>query len=421
MLLNNFIKEISKKGVKILKKALLNEKITGLLSSIRIGFETDIETKDAFCTFLYGEKEIAIITHENYTKYQLNMDTLYKHILLKEPLISYKFFEQTIHRMILEKSNNIIDSALAIFADIPTREFVLIKPLYGGYLKNNDHIEHSGFAFISQKHIKGYLAKYSKSEKFNCFLMHNKHIHFLCYIETKTKAKDIFYAKAETNRRLLQLDNVLRFMSGNTDENSGLGMFNYNTYLNGGYVCIDEGGQSEISPEFIKNPLRGIQLDVPWFFPGKSGNDKLWDLLKLTEQNEIQQRILKAVEWIGRAINESDKALSFLQCLFAIECLLQDQNDFITKSITAQISEYAAFIVGVDLESRKEIEQLFRKLYVLRSKLAHGSPVDDMTDEPFKALWLAKQIVTNMLNNPEFVGIRNKGELRDIITTLRYR
>lgn len=404
-----------------MKQALLNEKITSLLSVIRVGLVTDIEAKGAFRTFSYGDNQIAIITQESNTRYQANMDVLYKHIHSKEPLISFEFFEQTIHCLILEKSDSIIDSALAIFSEVPAREFVFIKPLYGGYLKNSNYIEHGKFTFISQKYIKNYLLKYSKKENFDYFLGHSGRIHFICYVETKITAKDISYAKAEANRRLLQLDNILRFMSGNTDKNSGLGMFNFNTRLNSGYICVDLEHEIETSTEFFSNPVRGIQLDVPWYFPGESGNDKLWAILNLSEHNEIQQRILKAVEWIGRAINESDKALSFLQYLFAIECLLQDQNDFITKSITAQICEYAAFIVGHDLESRKKIEQLFRKLYGLRSKLAHGSPINDIADEPYEAFWLAKQIVINMLIRPEFAGINSKDELRNIITTLRYK
>lgn len=110
-----------------MKQALLEEKIESLLSSIKIGLVADKETKGAFRAFAYGDNEIAIITKDNNVKYQKSMDVLYKHIHSKEQLISYNFFEQVIHRLIIKKSNSIINTVLEIFDKIPTREFFLLN------------------------------------------------------------------------------------------------------------------------------------------------------------------------------------------------------------------------------------------------------------------------------------------------------
>ena len=79
------------------------------------------------------------------------------------------------------------------------------------------------------------------------FLEDRSKTHFICYVEITVTAKDIDFAKENADEKLHQLDNVLRFMSGNMDKNCGLGMFDFNTYLLGGYF-------SDTKPLFLACP-----------------------------------------------------------------------------------------------------------------------------------------------------------------------
>ncbi|MGM9551712.1 MAG: hypothetical protein ACI3XA_05600 [Clostridia bacterium] len=399
---------------------VIEQTLSELLASIIVKDTIDAKIKDAVRIVTYKNGEIYIMTQENAIKYKECMTKLYDHIIVSEKEISYKFFEKKLHQLLIKKENNIIEKILEEFSNIELQKFFYIRPLYGGYLKNNKIIDFYGYKFISSYYVKEYLKKYTDEQHVKFFLDHQSKTHFICYVEIAVVAKDVDFAKETADEKLHQLDNVLRFMSGNMDKNCGLGMFDFNTNLLGGYMCIKPNEGVKFSYANVQNPPRGIQLDDTWFFPGESGNDKLWQIVQLESKNEIQKRILKSVEWIGRSINEIDFCLSFLQSIFAIECLLQDQSDFITKSITAQIAEYAAFIVGSDLKTRKEIETLFRKLYSIRSKVAHGVFSKDIETERCEAIWLAKQIVINLLIKPEFSDIKNNNDLRDKITELRY-
>lgn len=120
-------------------------------------------------------------------------------------------------------------------------------------------------------------------------------------------------------------------------------------------------------------------------------------------------------------INEVQPSIAFCEFAFAIECMLQNQKDFITKSITAQISEYATFIVGDDLDSRKEIQSLFKKLYNTRSKIAHGQKAESIEMELAEIIWLSKQIKLNILIKPEFANIKNMNDLKNLIDNMKYK
>jgi len=403
-----------------LNSKAIEQTLSELLQSIIVTDDVDAKIKDAVRIMTYKNGEIFIMTQENAIKYKECMTKLYEHIIALEKGISYKFFEKTLHNLLIKKEDNIIEKILEEFSNIELQKFIYIRPLYGGYLKNNNIIEFYEYKFISSYYIKEYLKKYTSEQYMDFFLEHCSKTHFICYVEITVIAKDIDFAKETADEKLHQLDNVLRFMSGNMDKNCGLGMFDFNTNLLGGYMCVKPDEGVEFSSANIQNPPRGIQLDDAWFFPGKSGNDNLWKIVQAKSKNEFQKRILKSVEWIGRSINEMDFCLSFLQSIFAIECLLQDQSNFITKSITAQIAEYAAFIVGSDFETRKEIETLFRKLYSTRSKVAHGILSNDIETERCEAIWLAKQIVINLLIKPEFSDMKNNEDLRNKITEFRY-
>jgi hypothetical protein len=120
------------------------------------------------------------------------------------------------------------------------------------------------------------------------------------------------------------------------------------------------------------------------------------------------------------AISEKQHSIAFIQCAFAIECLLQYQEDFITKGITAEMSESVAFIVGYDEESRKNIAGTFSRLYRIRSKIAHGKQADSIDADLQEIIWLSKQIVINLLLKPELKKIATIKSFNTWITDKRY-
>lgn len=165
-----------------------------------------------------------------------------------------------------------------------------------------------------------------------------------------------------------------------------------------------------------------LNLNDPIFKSTHNGNDKIWDLITKKKHNEIEKQISVAIEWIGKGVEETDGAKSFIQFVFAIEALLQFKIDqMVSPSITSQISEWAAFITEDTCEKRKAVAEDFKKLYSIRSKIAHGTATDIKLIELNIAFRLAKSITTSLLVKKPFCDMKTKDEISEYITELKFR
>lgn len=400
----------------------IEEALKKLQSAIIIDDVSSHENIGALKTLSFGKHKLVIKTLENRKQYTEALNVIYNWILIKEIDISYNFIEKSICKLLIAKTENLLTVLLDNISTLALKDYYFIRPMFGLILERNTIIEKGKYKFISKRYIKEHLESHCQQTSIIDTCFEHSITENLCYIEMECNAKDFDKANERANSTYKQLDNVLRFMFGNNDKNMGLGVFDYRVDINGEMFCKCSEGEITTSVSLgVTSPVRPISFDAnDWFFNKDNGNEKIWTILNASPCNEIERRIIKSIEWIGMAINQSQPSISFIQCIFAIECLLQEQEGFITKSITAQISEYAAFIVGYDKESKKEIEGLFKKLYEIRSKIAHGTYVNSLSIELTEAIWLSKQIVINFLIKPGFKSIENMSSLRKYITELRY-
>jgi hypothetical protein len=110
------------------------------------------------------------------------------------------------------------------------------------------------------------------------------------------------------------------------------------------------------------------------------GLDKLNLYTHETNSQTIGQRILRAVHWYGRAVDAESMEERFVSLCIAIESLLigiqGNINDINNGSITQNLGERCAYLLGHDFEQRKTIYRDIKRLYGIRSKIVHdGSSV----------------------------------------------
>ena len=122
-----------------------------------------------------------------------------------------------------------------------------------------------------------------------------------------------------------------------------------------------------------------------------SGNSKFWKALRM------------GYEWLGKQYDEERLQNKLIYSIFALECLLSNSTNF--SSITAAIAEKCAFLIGDTKEERLKIFSTAKKLYDMRSALAHGGAENSITEENvWQAFGLALAVyrkVTEMLVNKE--------------------
>ena len=216
----------------------------------------------------------------------------------------------------------------------------------------------------------------------------------MCYVELSFNSKDKIKVEEEARKKYKELENIISFMCGDIDKKLGYATFNFKLQQPTNYVMYDTK-----SEELTENIQAGDSIRIPieldredkWFFQQENGNYFIWELLKDKSNYNIKKRILLAIQLIGNGLNQEDTRLAFLQFATAIEAMLQNDKGFITKSITAHIAEYGAFILSDKKDERIKLEKRIKEIYGVRSGIAHGHKKEDfMLNEAF---YIAKMIV----------------------------
>ncbi|KAB1437546.1 HEPN domain-containing protein [Candidatus Galacturonibacter soehngenii] len=394
----------------ILKESITVKKRTEFVDDDNIIFE---RTKDNY--------RIYIDDNHKYESYKNSLNKLFLWITNKTPEVTIDYAEDVILDLIIEDSDIDILKLENYFLKLPIINFTFLRPLYGLSFYNENIIDKGKYKFISASYIKEYLLGFipdnpMKEHWINRFLENEKR--GICYVETHVATREPAKAEELADKNFKQLDNVLRYMMGDRTSYKKLGVFNYQDESMNFSILK---GNNDFLQYNHNNPFRyGYNKLDSYFFDYKNGNGVIWDLLNKENKTEIQKRVLRGLEWVGMSINEKDVNMAFIQCFFAIECILQDQQGFITKSISAQISEYVAFILGDNLEARIEIENRFKKLYDVRSKIAHGNQTDEAKINMDEIIEISKLIIINLLTKDDLKVINSISELRNYITHKRY-
>jgi hypothetical protein len=382
---------------------------------------------------MWGECFVAVKS-EDYDVHRQALLDIYAHFERKEKLVSFKFLVETIYELIAEGSKELhIDLAERLSAT-EVKTYRIARPIYGWFrLKNSEILKHGRYSFIPQELIKEHFEKHFSP---GAEIFHNKEGKYsFCYFETECVAKDDVRACEIFKSQYNQVSNCLKFIFYDRNIYQGYGEFydkqndvgvGYDDYV----ISCSDGRKYPRFSSCSGKPSNCVCIDDDyrrynsmhrfWDKENEEFDSRIWGLLDKSDHNEIEKRVLRAIDWIAMAIGEEQPSIAFVQCAFAIEHLLLHQEGFITKSIVAQISEYAAFIVGHDKDSRKDVADTFKQLYGIRSKIAHGIQADSIDSELQEIVWLSKQIVINLLIKPELKGITTTKMLGEWITNMRY-
>lgn len=117
------------------------------------------------------------------------------------------------------------------------------------------------------------------------------------------------------------------------------------------------------------------------------------------KKRSYDQRIQIAITLLAQADNSAHPAISLSLCIAAIEALLGES----TQEISRQLSESIAALLEPMIEHRSSAEQYFRRLYDSRSKALHGSQLHDSSDEKWTARRLASEVLWAILERREFM------------------
>ncbi|MHB0968141.1 MAG: hypothetical protein ACYC36_17020 [Bellilinea sp.] len=138
-------------------------------------------------------------------------------------------------------------------------------------------------------------------------------------------------------------------------------------------------------------------------------------------KGELQSRVLSGFRWLGEASKPDTLDARFAKLAFSLEAFIGGEGNtdtLTTKGITAMLAERAAFLVGIDLETRKKIDSDIKYYYKLRSAIAHGRPhsIDSRDFEKFGGL--VREIGWSLLEKIDILS--NVEGLQKWVFDLRY-
>lgn len=127
-------------------------------------------------------------------------------------------------------------------------------------------------------------------------------------------------------------------------------------------------------------------------------NDEVSWLVELISQekiNDYYDAILKSIHWFSQFWIEQQSDNKLLYLAISLEALLSEA--FATSSF---ISDRVAFILGEDKENRLKLRDLSKKLYDLRSNIAHGNNINIVREEDLYQLEaITRKVIQYTLNN----------------------
>ncbi|MFP8644507.1 hypothetical protein ACLHWY_23455 [Priestia aryabhattai] len=310
------------------------------------------------------------------------------------------------------------------------RTYKVLYPVFGAeYCKENPLVVGPFTLYNPKVHRQHLLNKYPHSKEILVAAYdpnpENKKLEELekrrvkVVIGVSIEARETKSANEKALIKLRQFENFIRFMIGDQENNYDVGIFNFNEikYTTGIFLCDETAGStSSLTGTFEKISLNKFPINDP-----KYGHDRLWLMLDKKKPNDLEKRILSAVTWVGKGLRDEEPARAFVQYVFALEALLQLQQDsLVSPSITYAISEMSAFIIAENLENRLLIEDMVKRIYKKRSAIAHGGTHEVEAALLQDALWLVRVLISLLLINEEFKDIKSIDDLSKWVKKQKY-
>ncbi|CCH01627.1 hypothetical protein FAES_3620 [Fibrella aestuarina BUZ 2] len=385
-------------------------------------YEETAHKRQSCRTFGFGETAINFLGDNNIKKFEnirrelLNFKYLHRDITIES-------FEKRLMSLLSELwvegrfcSDHDVDELYSYFLDLKRQDYEILVPLYGVEC-DHDVYELGQFKVYKKSYIENEKAKNDDPRR-SQFHLNSIDSDYMVGLQVKARSQE---KAVETAFEYFGVfENVLKYCVGDIKQQRCPGIFSYRGSKNINSLSITSDG--------LGFSGRTLDISLPVNLNDKLckniefGTYYLWDLITDHNKGELKQRILRAVEWTGKANYEKNNLEAIVKYVFAIEGLLQlNSKDFITSSIVSQISEWLAFIMSEELEARKDIVKYFKDIYRKRSAVAHGGSVEVTKGDLHIANYLIKITIHILLTDKDFVDMNTVEDLRKYIDDVKFK
>ena len=159
-----------------------------------------------------------------------------------------------------------------------------------------------------------------------------------------------------------------------------------------------EGPPGSFSIAVLRESIEGVVRDAV---------DRVESLLK-RRRNKVDELILMAVRWGGRATVAKTPEESFLLFAIALECVVLPQQ---SGELTYRLSQRIARLIGENVDQRLNLSRIAKSLYAIRSKIVHSGHYEVTEEQRDEVRAAAKEVIVRLLTNWDVQQCRQPKEL----------
>lgn len=236
-------------------------------------------------------------------------------------------------------------------------------------------------------------------------------------IRVVVSARDSNFAMELAEEQFLRFDHIIAFICGHQNQSHRV-----SASRPGGPARVKSYMATEATAmHVVKRLSRGgtIRLDsediTDW-----DGNGKIWAILSSASPTKMQKRILLAIEWLGQARLEMSQANAILKAAIATEILFNLRKEPIGPSISSQIAETMAHVVGGQVKVKLMIEKEMKRLYGLRSDVTHRGAVNFEDGDIRLLMALASDAIMILLTQAPYVDFETEDQFVAHLNIVKY-
>ncbi|MGO9367019.1 MAG: hypothetical protein ACLP0H_05250 [Terriglobales bacterium] len=296
---------------------------------------------------------------------------------------------------------------------VPLERYRVLRPIYGvtmpegaapatiGIFTIYDAVRHSNLLALSEFVSAPRLAKQSG------FLIE-------CSVDARDNTKAVEVADALFYRFEL----LLRFFIGQRTRRFEVGILSYVGPQLRDYVAIGSGGSVEGSA--WQGALEPISITDPFFCNPGPPFERLLRLIS-RQSNQLEARAVRCMEWTAQSMADLNAASAFVKAAIALEVLFSgNEKGVITPSITAQIAESCAFLLGDSAAAGYELERAVRHLYGIRSAVVHSGRDSVAEKDLNQLIQICRRSVLKLLSRKELEGVHSIEALTEHLKKGKY-
>jgi len=380
-----------------------SQKYDGNIYSFK--YHGNIKSENDYCK-LPTNPGITIEGQENIKKYNQLFADLAKEIKVDKKLLLKSFMDLT-QNLISEGKFN-VPEIIELCNSLEEKEVIYVTKIYGLAMRK-ESIEYGTFIFVRKDKITEFIRKSNHLPKIKDFnpiteglKNQEKEKTNFVFVLKKCKGVDLNFLRVECDQTIKHIVKVIRYIIGIKNERVYVDYIPSGSFNTMSYVLSSDGSATTNSSYHFKDIP--AYIDEEYVFSKENGNFYLWQLISSNENDEFHKRILEAVIWIGKSLDEFDINLVIAEIAFAFETMLhQEDETFVSKSITAGLSEAYAFINGNTFTERIELAKEFKDFYRRRSTIAHGNRLTKNTDNSYEKYYkMIYQTIKNLLTNDDY-------------------